>query len=320
MIMEKRRLGQTEIMVTPIGLGGNKFSGNKGIYRMIMPDLKQEEIDAIIATALDGGINWFDTAEMYGFGRSEQAIASALRAAKKGDDEIVIADKWSPFLRTARNLHRTIDKRLSLLDGYTIDLYMVHYPFGFSSPEAEMGAMAGLVQEGKISSVGVSNFSATQMRRAHAALAKRGLPLAANQVEYSLIQRRIETNGVLDAARELGVTIIAWAPLGSGILTGKFHDPERFKPLPIGRKMMVRGNLEPSAPVIRVLEEIAVRYHATPAQIAVNWLVNVHGETVVAIPGASNTHHAQQSASSMALELTEEEMALLDEVTRDFQS
>ena len=207
---------------------------------LVMPDLTQEQINSIVNAALDGGINWFDTAEMYGLGHSERAIANALRAAGKHDDEIIIATKWSPLLRTARNIPRTIDKRIDFLDGFTIDLYMIHNPLGFSSPEAEMQAMADLLEAGKIRSIGVSNFNENQMRRAHKELEKHGIPLAVNQVQYSLIQRKIETNGVLEAAKELGITIVAWAPLGSGVLTGKFHDPERYQKASFGRRMMVR--------------------------------------------------------------------------------
>ncbi|MCJ7825164.1 MAG: aldo/keto reductase, partial [Anaerolineales bacterium] len=239
--IKKRRLGQTDIEITPIGLGVMQFAGGEGIFGMMFPDISQEKMNGIIKTALDGGINWFDTAEIYGRGRSERGLANALRAAEKKDDEVIVATKWFPMFRTARNIPRTIRDRIHFLDGYSIDLYMVHQPWGFSPPEAEMEAMAELVEEGKIRAVGVSNFSAEQMRRAHRALQKRGLPLAVNQVQYSLYNRKIETNGVLDAAKELGVTITAWSPLASGLLTGKFHkDPEILKQTPFGRRMRLR--------------------------------------------------------------------------------
>lgn len=317
-MVTNRPLGQTGIEVTPIGLGGNKFSGGKGFYGLVMPDLSQEEMNEIVMAALDGGINWFDTAEMYGFGHSERAIATALRKAAINDDQVVIATKWSPLFRTAGNIPRTIDKRIDFLDGYIIDLYMVHNPLGFSSPEKEMEAMADLVEAGKIRSVGVSNFNVEQMRRAHRALARRGLPLAVNQVEYSLLNRKIESNGLLDVAKELGVTIIAWAPLGSGLLTGKFHDAGRFRQTAFGRKMMLRRNLDRSRPLVEVLNEIASDHGVTAAQVAVNWLVHFQGESVVAIPGASKVHHAEQSAAAMRLRLSEKDMARLDEVSRPF--
>lgn len=317
--VKKRSLGQTGIEVSPIGLGTNKFSGGKGLYGLIMPDLSQEQIDEIVGTALKGGINWLDTAEMYGFGHSEQAIARALKAAAMADDDVVIVDKWMPIFRTAGNISRTINKRLDLLGGFTLDLYMVHNPMGFSSPEAEMEIMADLVVAGKIRSVGVSNFNAEQMRRAHSALAKRGLPLAANQVEYSLLNRKIETNGVLDAAKELGVSIIAWGPLGSGLLTGKFHAGERYKQAPVGRRMMLGRNLEKSQPIVNLLEEIAADHEVTAAQIAISWLINYQGDLVLAIPGASKAHHAEQSAEALNIQLSDDEMDVLAQASLPFR-
>ena len=319
--MEKRRLGHTEIEVSPIGLGVMQFSGGRGVFRWMMPDLSQEEMNGIVKAALDSGINWFDTAEMYGRGRSEQGLANALKAAGKQDDEVVVATKWSPMLRTAGNIPRSIENRLHHLGGYAIDLYMVHQPWGFSPPEAEMEAMADLVEAGKIGSVGVSNFNAEQMRRAHAALAKRGLPLAVNQVQYSLLHRTIETNGVLEAAKELGVTIVAWGPLASGVLTGKFHkNSEALGERPFGRRMRLRRRLERSRPLVDALEELAAEYDGTPAQVALSWLINAHGETVVAIPGASKAHHAEESAGAMRLRLSDLDAAKLDVLGRAFRS
>jgi aryl-alcohol dehydrogenase-like predicted oxidoreductase len=315
-----RRLGQTDIEITPIGLGVMQFAGGAGVFGMMFPEISQETMNGIIRTALDGGINWFDTAEMYGRGRSEQGLANALRAAEKTDDEVIVATKWFPMFRTARNIPRTIHDRIRFLDGYSIDLYMVHQPWGFSPPEAEMDAMADLVEGGKIRSVGVSNFNAEQMRRAHAALQKRGLPLAANQMQYSLLHRKIETNGVLAAAQELGITITAWSPLASGLLTGKFHkDPEILNQTPFGRRMRLRREIERSRPLILALEEIAINHDATPAQIALNWLIHFQGEAVVAIPGASKVKQAEENAGVMNFKLTSDEMARLDELSRMFR-
>lgn len=318
--IDKRQLGKTGIEVTPIGLGVMQFSGNQGMFRMMFKDLSQGEMDAIIQAALDGGINWFDTAELYGRGHSETGLANALRAAGAEDDDVVVCTKWFPILRTARNIQRTIADRVRYLNGYSIDLYMVHQPWGFSPPEAEMDAMADLVQAGTIRSVGVSNFNTERMQRAHDALAKRGIPLAANQVQYSLLRRDIETNGVLETARELGITIVAWGPLDSGLLTGKFHrDPAILEQTPFGRRGALRRGLEKSRPVVQALEELAEEHNATPAQVALSWLVNYSGDVVVAIPGASKVEQAEQSAAAMRLSLSADEMARLDELTRTFR-
>ena len=170
MDIQKRRLGKTDIEVTPVGLGVMQFAGGKGLFGRAFPDLSQEEKNAIIQAALDGGINWFDTAELYGFGYSEQGLSTGLKAAGIQNREVVIETKWFPILRTARNIPKTIQDRIRYLDGYSIDLYLVHQPWSFSSPEAEMDAMADLVEAGKIRSVGISNFNADKMRRAHAEL------------------------------------------------------------------------------------------------------------------------------------------------------
>ena len=315
-----RTLGNTDIEITPIGLGVMQFSGGKGFFGRLFSVIPQDEKNAIVKTALDGGINWFDTAEVYGSGRSEESLASALKAAGKQDDEVVVATKWLPIFRTARNIPRTIKNRIHYLDGYTIDLYMVHQPWGFSPPEAEMDAMADLVEAGKIRSVGVSNFNAEQMRRAHAALEKRGLPLAVNQMPYSLLHRKIETSGVLDTAKELGVTIIAYTPLAYGVLSGKYHqDPERINQVPFPRKKMLQRNIERSRPLIEALETIAARYNVTLAQVALNWVINFQGETVVTIPGATKVHQVEQSAGAMKFKLSDEELSQLDELSRLFR-
>ena len=318
--IKKRRLGQTEIEITPIGLGVMQFAGGEGIFGMMFPEISQEKMNGIIKTALDGGINWFDTAEIYGRGRSERGLSNGLRAAEKKDDEVIVATKWFPMFRTARNIPRTISDRLHFLNGYSIDLYMVHQPWGFSPPEAEMEAMADLVEKGKVRAIGVSNFNVEHMRRAHRALQKRGLPLAVNQVQYSLLHRKVETNGVLAAAKELGVTITAWSPLASGLLTGKFHkDPEILNQTLFGRRMQLRREIERSRPLVQALEEIANEHDATPAQIALNWLIHFQGEAVVAIPGASKVKQVEENAGVMNFRLTHEEMTKLDELSRMFR-
>jgi aryl-alcohol dehydrogenase-like predicted oxidoreductase len=266
---------------------------------------------------LDGGINWFDTAELYGLGVSEASLAAALKAAGKEDGEVVVATKWWPLLRTARNIPRTIQHRLRFLSGYSIGLYMVHQPFSVSSPEAEMDAMADLVAAGKIRSVGVSNYSPQRMRRAHHQLEKRGLPLAANQVLFSLLNRGIERDGTLEMANELGVTIIAYTPLASGLLSGKYHkNPELLKKKPFYWRGQLQRGMEKSRPLVQALEEIGARYGATPAQVALNWVIHFHGEAIVTIPGATNVRQAEESAGAMKFKLTGDELARLDELSR----
>jgi aryl-alcohol dehydrogenase-like predicted oxidoreductase len=314
-----RTLGKTGIQVSPIGLGVMELSGGGGLLGRVFSVIPQAEKNAIIQAALDGGINWFDTAEIYGAGISERSLAAGLQAAGKHAGDVVVATKWFPLFRTAGNISRTIADRLRFLDGFPIDLYYIHQPISFSSPEAEMNAMADLVEAGKIRSVGVSNFGPERMRRAHAALQKRGLPLATNQVHYSLLRRKIETDGTLQTARELGVTITAYTPLASGLLTGKYHkNPELMK----NKSFIWRGRrqpqLEASRPLVAALEEIAPRYQATAAQVALNWLIWFSGEVVVTIPGATKARQAAESAGAMRFRLSEGELARLDELSRPF--
>ena len=317
MTFEKRKLGNTDIEVTPIGLGVMQFAGGEGIFGKVFPVLSQEEKNTIIQTALDSGINWFDTAEMYGFGHSEQGLSDGLKAAGKGSEDVVVATKWLPLFRSARNIPKTIHNRVRFLDGFNIDLYMVHQPWSFSSIEAQMDAMADLVEAGHIRSVGISNFNADQMRRAYTALQKRGVPLAANQMEYSLLNRKIESNNVIATAKELGVTITAYTPLGYGLLTGKYHkNPALFDQS--SRGFMLKRKFEQSRPIVEALEEIAKNYDATPGQVALNWVIHFQGETVVTIPGATKVEHVKQSAGAMKFKLSESELTRLDELSSEF--
>lgn len=280
------------------------------------PVIGQDDKNATVKAGLDGGINWFDTAELYGAGVSEASLSTALKAAGKKDQEVVVATKWWPLFRTARNIPHTIQDRIRFLNGYTIGLYMVHQPFGFSSPEAEMEAMADLVEAGKIRSVGVSNFSTDQMRRAHETLKKRGLPLAVNQVRYSLLDRSIERNGILDTAKELGITITAYTPLASGLLTGKYHkNPELLQKKSWFWRARLQGGVEKSRPLVAALEEIGLKYKVTPAQVALNWVIHSHGETVVTIPGVTKVSQSVESAGAMKFKLSEDEMARLNELS-----
>jgi aryl-alcohol dehydrogenase-like predicted oxidoreductase len=312
-----RTLGGTGIQVTPIGLGTWQFSEGKGGAYGTWAAVAPPDADAIVEAALDGGISWFDTAELYGWGRSERALARALTAAGKQSGEVVIATKWNPLLRTARSLSATIGRRLDALRPFRIDLYQVHFPASLSSVEHEMAAMAGLIDAGLIRAAGVSNFTASQMRRAHRALAARGHPLASNQVKFSILDRRIERNGVLQAARDLGVTIIAYSPLEMGLLSGAFHrDPGALARRPWLRRVRLGRLLEKSRPLVQALTRIGERRGATAAQVALNWLVNFHGETVVAISGASKAGHAREHAAAMGLALSPDEMVELDEVSR----
>ena len=314
-----RKLGHSTIEITPVGLGAWQFSEGKGFHGLIWKGLTSEQTDAIVQAALDGGINWFDTAEIYGNGRSEIALSRSLQQAGKQNGDVVIATKWNPNLRTASSIFKTFPQRAQNLAPFAIDLHQIHNPASFSSPESEMDGMAALLDEGKIKAIGVSNFSVKNMARAHKRLQLLGHGLSANQLKYSLLDRKIESNGILDTAKELGITIIAYSPLEMGLLTGKFHNnPDLLNNIPRGRRLALRRNLDKSRPLITVLEAIAPNYNATPSQVALNWLLHQHGDTVVVIPGASKPHHATESAGAMNFQLSPEELSQIDEASQQF--
>jgi len=167
----------------------------------------------------------------------------------------------------------------------------------------------------------VSNFSAKKMRNAWETLQKENIHLVSNQVRYSLLDRKIESNGILETAKELGITIIAYSPLAQGLVTGKFHDnPELLKNIGY-RKYMPSfrpSGLEKSRPVVDLVKNLALKYTVTPSQIALNWLIHYHGETVVAIPGATKESHALENTGALKFRLSQEDMVLLHEISKDF--
>jgi len=320
--MNLRPLGRTGIMISPIGLGCWQFSKQKGMGGKFWPLLEDNVIDTMVLLSLEGGINWFDTAEAYGNGASEKALSGALLAAGKTPGEVFIATKWMPVLRFASNIRKTIDKRIKALAPYPIDLYQIHNPWSFSDEKSEMASMVELLHRKLIKSIGVSNFSARRMKNAWEILNKKGIPLASNQVRYNLLDRRIESNGVMEMAKELGISIIAYSPLAQGSVTGKFHDnPELLKNIGYRKytsQFRPRG-LEKSQPVVMLVKELALKYKVTPSQVALNWLIHYHGDTVVAIPGATKEIHAKENAGAMSFRLSDEDMLRLDKESAVFK-
>ena len=317
-----RNLGKSEIRITPIGLGCWQFSKAGNLAGKFWPSLEDEVIQEIVKISLDEGINWFDTAEIYGKGASEKALAKSLLALGIKPGDVTIATKWWPMFRFASNILKTIDKRLECLNPFPIDLYQVHQPYGFSSEVKEMEAMAQLVRLKKIKNVGVSNFSAKKMRSAWETLQKSGINLLTNQVQYSLLNRKIESNGVMDTAKELGITIIAYSPLAQGLVIGKFHDnPELLKNIGYRKHtaMFKPAGLEKSRPLTDLVKKLAVKYDVTASQVALNWLINFHGETVVAIPGATKPKHAKENPGAMNFRLSAEDLDQLDNASKAFK-
>jgi aryl-alcohol dehydrogenase-like predicted oxidoreductase len=317
-----RPLGRTGMMVSPIGLGCWQFSRQDNMAGRFWPTLKDDLIDKIVSVSIEGGINWFDTAELYGKGTSEKALSGALSNAGKTPGEVLIATKWWPALRFASNIIKTIDERIKALSPYPIDLYQIHQPWGLSGKKNEMKAMAELLEKKLIKYIGVSNFSAQKMQNAWETLDKKGIALASNQVIYNLLNRKIETNGIMDAAKNLGISIIAYSPLAQGLVTGKFHDnPELLKNIGFRKysSQFKREGLRRSFPVVNLVKEIAVKYNVTPSQIALNWLIHYNGDNVVAIPGATKEIHARENTGAMSFRLSDDDMVRLDKASAAFK-
>jgi aryl-alcohol dehydrogenase-like predicted oxidoreductase len=313
----KRPLGQTDLLLSPLGLGTWQFSKGTGVVGKFWGSLDDQLTEDIIKTSLDGGINWFDTAEVYGGGESEKILAKALTNIGASAQDAKIATKWWPMFRTANSITKTIDTRKEALENRPIDLYQIHQPYSLSSVDKQIKAMIELVENGYIKHVGVSNFSAAAMVNSHRILTENGLTLASNQVKYSLLDRRIEENGTLDRAKDLGISIIAYSPLEQVLLTGKFHDnPALIQyakgPRKLQRKFKEAGLAE-SKPLISLLDAIGEKYNVSASQVALNWTIQYHGETVFAIPGATKVHHAQDNVGALTFKLDASE---LEEISR----
>lgn len=268
-----------------------------------------DEEKRALEVSLAAGVTLFDTAAMYSGGASERRLGELARG-----QEVIIATKFPPgFFSRTDDLPPALEASLARLGTRSIDLYQHHFPSNRVSIVQLMELMADAVESGKVKAVGVSNYSAEQMRIAHAALAKCGIPLASNQVEYSLLHRQPEVNGVLDACRELGVTLIAYQPLASGALTGKYAPGAR----PTGMRRFTgpfRGKgLEAVAPVVSLLREIGQGYAKSPAQVALRWLIE--NETVLPIPGAKNGKQAADNAGALSFSLTPAEIDALNAAT-----
>jgi aryl-alcohol dehydrogenase-like predicted oxidoreductase len=309
-------LGRSGIVVPRMGVGAMTWGDPSGRARWTPAKLaygggpvNREEEQRAFDAGVAAGATLFDTAEMYGAGASERRLGELAQG-----QDVLIATKFPPnMLSSADAMPRALERSLKLLQRTTVDLYMHHYPTRWVSITRLMNLMADTVEQGKVRAVGVSNYSAAQMRLAHAALAERGVPLASNQVEYSLLHRQPETNGVLDTCRELGITLIANQPLANGALTGKYATGVR----PSGfRRFMPRfrgKEREAVTPVVALLREIGDAHGRSPAQVALRWLIE--NPLVLPIPGAKNGRQAADNAGALTLSLTPAEIEALDRAT-----
>lgn len=269
----------------------------------------EADVRAAFQASLNAGITFFDTAELYGWGKSERLLGKFIR---ESGANVVVATKFLPFPWRIfrRQLIWALRGSLRRLGMKQVDSYQIHWPMPPVSVETWAEALADALDQGLTRAVGVSNYNAGQTYLAHATLARRGYPLASNQVEYSLLNRSIERDGTLRAARECGVTIIAYSPLAKGLLTGKYTVDN---PPPGMRRMDARALLPKLPPIIERMRAIGERHGGkNPAQVAVNWTIC---KGTLPIPGAKNAQQVQHNAGAVGWRLSNDEVAELDALT-----
>jgi len=278
-------------------------------------DYADIDLRAAFEIALSAGITFFDTAEIYARGLSERLLGQFVREA--GVD-VVVATKYFPFPWRfgSRSVVKALRRSLERLGMKRVDLYQIHWPLPLVSIETLMEGLADAVEEGLTKTVGVSNYNVEQMRRAREALERRDVPLASNQVQYSLVHRRPETSGLLDECHELGVTLIAYSPLGQGVLTGKYtpdNPPPRMR-----RRRYNRESLAKLGPLIHLMHEVGETHgDKTPAQVALNWVI---AKGALPIPGVKNARQAEENVGAIGWSLTQDEVAALDTAAREVGS
>lgn len=300
--------------IAPLGLGTWAW-GDRAVWGMggYDSDLTEERIAEAWTATLDAGVALIDTAEVYGGGESERIIGRLLAAEPDRRQDVVLATKFMPLpqkLNVGKALREALLGSIERLGVEQVDLYQIHGPVSVRSKRALGDALAAVVEEGLARAVGVSNYSVREMERIHAALAASGVPLATNQVEMSLLRRRPETGGLKDACDRLGVTILAYSPLGQGRLTGKYSAESP----PPGSRTFSTHPMDTVDAVVAATREIGEAHDRTPAQVALRWLIE---KGTLPIPGAKNADQATQNAGALGWSLSVEEMTTLDGLALD---
>ncbi len=308
--MHKRQIGKSEHTVNPIGLGCMGFSEFYGT------PINESEAVATLQFAFDQGVDHFDTAEMYGMGANEKLLGKALEGKM---NEVTIATKFG----IARDrdsgavigldgseaaLRASCEGSLKALGVDCIDLYYQHRMDPKTPVEDTMQTLAALVKEGKIKAVGLSECSAKTLRRACAVH-----PVAAVQSEYSLFSRDIE-NGVIPACIELGVSLVAYSPLGRGLLAGQYNAAGKALEKGDYRHTQPRfagENYQANLALVETVRQVALRHQAHPAQIALAWVL-AQGKHVLAIPGTTKVKNLQSNLQTANITLDDNDLAQLD--------
>ena len=311
------QLPGTDITIPPMGLGTWAW-GDQSTWGMNGYDSSYnlDSIRQAYEGSIAAGITLLDTAEVYGNGESERIIGRLLDEDRAHAAQVIIATKFIPFpwrLLLTSALMASLQASLERLRLPWVHLYQIHGPISVRSHAAMADALATAVQAGLVKAVGVSNYSERETRGIHAALAQRGIALATNQIEYSLLRTMPDSNGLLRACRDLGVVVLAYSPLGQGRLTGKYsaNNP------PPGKRNFSAFPMAEIDPIVAQLRRIGARHGGkTPSQVALNWLIC---KGTVPIPGAKNASQAEQNAGALGWRLSDDDIRALDTISKNGQ-
>jgi aryl-alcohol dehydrogenase-like predicted oxidoreductase len=293
--------------LSAIGLGTWQFGSNDWGYGSEYADV---EAGRILQRALDLGVNVIDTAEVYGRGNSERIVGRALGDRRK---ETFVATKVFPVAPTAAYVESRGRKSARRLGIDVIDLYQIHQPNPIVPIKQQMDGMRRLQRAGIVAEVGVSNFSLAKWRAAEAAL---GTPVLSNQVQYSLVARKPDAD-LIPYARANDRLVIAYSPLGMGLLSGRYSSTNLPKsPVRRNNPMFLPEHLDLARPLINAVKEVADAHDATPAQVALAWVIS--HDNVIAIPGASSVEQLEANVAAADLELTVVELAALTRASDAF--
>ena len=272
-------------------------------------DYTDDDICAAFRTCLTGGVNLVDTAEIYGSGRSEALLGQFMKTTAQ---PILVATKFMPFpwRLGKRTFQNALQGSLERLGVSKVDLYQIHWPIPPFPVETWAEALAEAVKAGWTRAVGVSNYDKNQMQRTYTVLSKYDIPLASNQVEYHLLNRKVEINGLLERCNEMGVRLIAYSPLAKGLLTGKYSPAT---PPPGARGRTSGGSLKEIQPLIQLMTEIGTGHgDKTPGQVAINWVICKGG---LPIPGAKTALQAAENVGARGWRLTDDEIKVLEQAS-----